>query len=191
MFELPTSVKVGERTLSIRNNGDYRVIIDCMTALDDYELSDSERVYASLIVFYEDLNSLEDVAGVDIEEAVKQMFWFINCGKPESPTRDAVKLIDWEQDEQLISSAINKVVGKELRLEPYVHWWTFMGYYSSVGESTLSLVVGIRYKKHKGKTLEKYEQTFFLENPEYFTWQKKTRQQAEAEDLLAQIWNTQ
>ena len=61
MFEIPVSLEIGGEQLSIRNKGDYRMVLDCFAALNDVELEKEERVYCSLIIFYEDFNSLEDL----------------------------------------------------------------------------------------------------------------------------------
>ena len=59
MFEIPTSLKAGEAELTIRNKGDYRMVLDCFAALNDVELTKEERVYCALIIFYENFNSLD------------------------------------------------------------------------------------------------------------------------------------
>ena len=99
------------------------------------------------------------------------------------------KTIDWEKDSQLISSAVNKVAGQEVRAVEYMHWWTFMGYFNAIGESALSTVVGIRNKIAKGKKLEKYEMEFRRDNPQYFIWDMRTIQQKEEDELINQLWN--
>ena len=99
------------------------------------------------------------------------------------------KLIDWGMDSQMICSAINKVANKEVRAEPYIHWWTFMGYYSAVGESLLSTVITIRDKMVRGKKLEKHEKEFRRDNPEYFVWNTNRVEDEEAEELFRQLWN--
>ena len=185
MFELPTSLEVDGKQFPIRNKGDFRTILDCLVTLDDYEELDStERIIACLIIFYENLNSVEDVLKINQKEATLAMFRFFNCGEDESTRTQNTKLIDWRQDEALIASAVNKVAGKEIRLEPYMHWWTFMGYYMAIGESALATVVSIRSKLAKGKKLEKYEQDFKRDNPDYFVWKHKTEEQAEADKAL-------
>ena len=85
----------------------------------------------------------------------------------------------------MIVSAINNVAHTEIRALPYLHWWTFTGYYMAIGECPLSMVVGIRNKLAKHKKLEKYELEFKRQNPQYFTWKKD---QKEAEMLFEQIW---
>ena len=89
----------------------------------------------------------------------------------------------------MICAAVNNVAKTEIRAIPSLHWWTFLGYYMSVGESVLSTVVGIRDKLLKHKKLEKWEQDFKKSNPKYFVWKKSTVQDREAENLIKQIWN--
>ena len=192
MYELPTTVTVNDNIYTIRNNGDYRMVLDCFQVLNDVELSEKERLFAFLIIFYEDFNTLEDVLLTDdetIKSLVDNAFLFFNCGQEHVAGETNYKTIDWEQDSQLISSAVNKVAGKEIRAEQYLHWWTFMGYFSSVGESSLATVVGIRSKIAKGKKLEKYEQEFRRDNPQYFNWDRRTLKQKEDDELINQLWN--
>lgn len=192
MYEIPVSVQIGEERYNIRNKGDFRMVLDCFAALDDEQLTEQERILASVIIFYEDMNCVEDTNKFsDYNTAVTEMFKFFNCGQEESPGASTnYKLIDWQSDSQLVSSAINNVAGKEIRAEAYVHWWTFMGYYLAVGESALSTVVNIRSKIVKGKKLEKYEQEFRKNNPQYFKWNSKTIGQREQDELARSLWNS-
>lgn len=190
MYSIPTTVDIDGRQFKIRNNGDYRVILDCFSALNDTDLNAQERLTASLIIFYEDLNSLDDLDNINVETAVSEMFKFFNCGDINKNVRNMpYKLVDWEEDEQLICSAINKVANTEIRAVPYIHWWTFMGYYSAVGECPLSTILSIRDKIMKGKKLEKHEREFRRDNPQYFIWNSKTLEQQEADKLVKELWN--
>lgn len=190
MYEIPTTITVGSTEYRIRNKGDYRMVLDCFSALQDASLNSNERLFCSLIIFYEDINCIADINKFeDLEEAATKMFDFFNCGRSQSIGKKMNhKLIDWEQDSQIICSAINKVANKEVRAEPYIHWWTFMGYYSAVGESLLSTIVSIRDKIVRGKKLEKHERTFRQENPEYFVWNTNNIDD-EAEELFNELWN--
>ena len=190
MYEIPTTITVGSTEYQIRNKGDYRMVLDCFSALQDASLNSNERLFCSLIIFYEDINCIADINKFeDLEEAATKMFDFFNCGRSQSIGKKMNhKLIDWEQDSQIICSAINKVANKEVRAEPYIHWWTFMGYYSAVGESLLSTIVSIRDKIVRGKKLEKHERTFRQENPEYFVWNTNNIDD-EAEELFNELWN--
>lgn len=191
MYEIPTSILIGEQSFPVRNKGDFRMVLDCFAALEDIELTKQERIVASLIIFYDGMKTLEDLTQFDdIETAVKEMYRFFNCGRIDDNTRvPPYRLIDWEQDEQMICSAINKITNKEIRFEPYIHWWTFMGFYTAIGESLLSTVIGIREKIITGKKLEKYETKFRLHNPQYFIWNAKTLEEQEAEAEIMSLWN--
>ena len=191
MYEIPTSIYINNREYRIRNNGDYRMVLDCFSVLQDADLTTKERLFACLIIFYQDLNSIEDVLSQDnLNELLAEMYAFFNCGADDSlGSRANYKLIDWEQDSQLICSAINKVANTEIRSVPYVHWWTFMGYYTAIGQSPLITVIEIRDKILKGKKLEKHELEFRRNNPKYFTWNSKTVDENEADKLLRELWN--
>lgn len=195
MFELPTSIQIDGQSYNIRNQGDYRVIVDCFSALQDVDLSKAERVYASLIIFYEDLNDIEDIEevfGENTTEAIKQMYLFFNCGQPQEDTPTSqYNLVDWDKDSMMISSAVNQVAGVEVRSAEYVHWWTFMGYYIAVKESLLNTVIGIRYKMAKGKSLDKHERRFVAENPQYFQIDVRSTEEKENDMYVKSIWNAE
>jgi hypothetical protein len=116
------------------------------------------------------------------------MYDFFNGNKPSSGKK-ARKYIDWQDDEEMICAAVNKVAGQEIRLADYIHWWTFLSYYMSVGESVLSTVVGIRDKMMSGKKMEKWETEYKRENPQYFKWNHKTAEEVDAEEWLKSVWN--
>lgn len=153
---LPMSVMVDGREYRIRT--DYRDILTIFEAFTDEELSDHEKWSVAVTIFYEQIPN-------NLEEAIKQFTWFINRGEEEKQeSRTSKPLYDWEQDEQMIFQAVNKVAGKEVRELTYMHWWTFLGLFSEIGESMFSSVVNIRNKKNKGKSLEKHEREFYRAN---------------------------
>ena len=82
-----------------------------------------------------------------IGEAVLQAKWFVDCGREDDDKRPAKKMMDWEQDEAILFPAVNKVAGIETRAVPYLHWWTFAGYFMEIEEGTFSTVLGIRQKR--------------------------------------------
>ena len=191
MYSLQTSVEVGRESFQIRNNGDFRMVLDCFEAMNDLELSEMERVYSALIIFYEDFNSVADVSKRSdiLEDLFKEMSKFINGGEEErqSNTRN-FKVIDWQKDSNLICSAVNNVAKTEIRALDYLHWWTFLSYYNAVGECILSSIVSIRYKIARGEKLEKHEKKFRMENPEYFNIDMRTTEQKEADEYIRKMW---
>lgn len=169
------------------------MVLDCFNALQDDNLSQQERVISSLIIFYDDVHSYEDLCVLfkddeDLKLAIEKMYEFFNCNQKEVGAKQNYKLIDWDNDSQIICSAINNVANIEIRSLEYLHWWTFMGYYISIGESVLSTVVGIRHKIATGKKLEKYEKDFKKDNPNYFNFDYRTSEQREEDAKFRAMW---
>lgn len=194
MFELPTSITIDGDNYPIRNQGDFRMVLDCFKCLQDVELTEQERILVAVCIFYEDVAGVEYIQEVfntdsKLTAAVEEMYSFFNCGQENVGAARNHKLIDWEKDSQVIVSAINNVAKKEIRAETYVHWWTFMGYYLAIGECPLSTIVSIRDKIVRGKKLEKWEQDFKLNNPEYFNWNFKSVEEEELDNYIRELWN--
>ena len=168
------------------------MVLDCFRILQDEELDETERILACLVVFYDDLDGIESVYQLgDIEEAVKQMFSFFNCNQEDTGIKAEGKVIDWDKDALMIISAINKVAGKEIRAEKYLHWWTFMSYYMGIGESALATVINIRRKLITNKKLEKYEQEYVRDNPNLFRRRENyTKEEREFIESIRANWNT-
>ena len=191
MYRLPTKVIVDGLEFNIRERGDFRMVLDCFKALQDVELSEDYRVLASLLIFYNEFNDVSDLQEYEpqLNELVKEMYKFINGGEENSPGAERdVSLVDWEQDSQLVCAAINNVSNQEIRSVEYLHWWTFLGYYMSVGQSVLSTVVGIRDKIAHHKKLEDWEKEFKKNNPKYFVWRQTAKEQ-DLNNLVRDIWN--
>ena len=155
---LPIDVTIDGKIYPINQKGDYEVILDIIEVLNDKELTEKERAWVVLNIFY-DFN-LPD----DLNEAIKQMYNFINCGETEEAKPNKKRLMDWTKDFPLIVSPVNRVIGYDIRSVDYLHWWTFMSAYMEIGECTFQTVVGIRNKKQKNKKLDKWEEDFYNEN---------------------------
>lgn len=190
MYSLQTSVQIDQVSFNIRNQGDYRMVLDCFEALNDPELSKDERIYASLIIFYEDFSDVTDFpkSSEQLNELVLKMFEFFNQSEVVETGAQSLRLIDWQKDSNLIISAVNNVANQEIRSVPYLHWWTFLGYYMAIGECPLSFIVSLRHKKAKNEKLEKYEKKFIQENPQYFNVDMRSVEQKEADEYIKQLW---
>jgi len=155
---LPKTLNVGGTEYKIRS--DYRDIFRIVSAFNDPELSDREKVYVCLKQVYLDF---EKIPKHFYETAYETAVSFIECNMPDD--RPSPKLINWEKDEQLVFPAVNKVAGYEVRSVPYLHWWTFLGYFQGIDrDDTWGFILGIRQKRAKLKKLEKHEQEFYNAN---------------------------
>lgn len=190
-YSLPVSIEIDGKEYPITMRGHYEMVLDCFACLTDEEIPEKLRAIDCLKIFYEDINSDLDVLkkfGENTEEAIRKMYDFFNCNQLDVGVKTNLKLIDWEQDAQLVCAAVNSVAQTEIRSEPYLHWWTFMGYYMSIGDSVLATVIGLRSKKARGKKLEKNEREYIMNNPQYFTTKEQLQQQKEDEEWLASVW---
>lgn len=176
IYELPTSAEVQGKEYKIRS--DYRAILDIIEALNDAGLTDKEKAFVILAIFYEDENVPM------CEEAIKECFKFINCGT-EDNGKKAPKLMDWSKDFQYIVAPVNRVIGQEIRSMEYLHWWTFISAYYEIGDCVFAQIVNIRNKKAKGKQLDKAEKEWYSQNKELVDIKVKL---TEAEENLLSKW---
>lgn len=179
-YELPVSVRVGDRCWDIRS--DYRAALDICTALSDPELTDRERALAALVIFYPDLR---DLPQGDYQEALDACLDFLAGGLPDADARGP-RLVDWERDFPLIAAPVNRALGQDIRALPYLHWWTFLGYYREIGgDCTFAWVVRIRDKLARGRALDREEKAWYRENRALV---RLSRRWTGAEEALSEVW---
>lgn len=191
-YELPITIEINNKDFAITNKGDFRMILDCFSALSDEMVPEKYRILDALTIFYDDINSDNDIIkvfGDYTQEAIEKMYSFFNCGQQTIGVKSKRNLIDWERDAQLVCAAVNQVAQTEIRSEPYLHWFTFMGYYISISDSVLATVVNIRDKKAKGKKLEKHEKEFVHNNPEFFIHKQSESEQEASDEWIRNNWN--
>ncbi|WP_167957967.1 Gp15 family bacteriophage protein [Anaerosporobacter faecicola] len=182
---LPKTLVVGGTEFEIRT--DYRDCLLILQVFDDPDMSIDEMYESMLRILYYDRNLIKEEY---TQEAVEKAIWFLNCGdRIEDSKKTSSRLYDWEQDEQMIFSAINKVACKEVRECEYVHFWTFISYFYEIGEGLFSTVMNIRSKKNKHKKLEKHEQEYWNENRSLCELKKKyTHEQKVEIDLINSLY---
>lgn len=163
---LPAALTVGEREYRI--NADYRDILEVIAYLQDTDVLTGR--YVALALFYEDFDAMPRA---DYLQAMEALLRFINLGEDPEEEAFSPKTIDWEQDRTILVSEVNKVAGLEVRSLPFLHWWTFMGYFGAIGEGQLSTVVAIREKLRKGKKLERWEQDYYRQNRNRIDFKRK------------------
>ncbi|MCX4339997.1 MAG: Gp15 family bacteriophage protein, partial [Lachnospiraceae bacterium] len=104
---LPETLTVGGIEYSIRT--DYRNVLRLFEAFQDPELYAEEKQIVSVYMLFADFSGPDDVeaavaGGFDIEDAVRQIAWFIAAGRQEK--KDDLSTYSWRQDEQMIFSAV-------------------------------------------------------------------------------------
>jgi hypothetical protein len=163
---LPRHLTVNGVDRAIRS--DFRTALLIFQAYNDPEEIENDYIHDKteimLHCLYEDC---EGIPQEDVIEAIDKGRWFLNGGgtvDSNSNQSKAKKTMDWEQDEQIMFAAVNKVAGYEVRATEYLHWWTFLGFFNEIGEGLFSSVLNIRNKLNKKKKLDKGEQEFYREN---------------------------
>lgn len=165
-YDLQTDVEINGKKYPINKNGDYRLILDIITVMNDEELSDRQKAEVSLNLFYN--FHVPD----DIPSAIDEMLKFINMGEKADENNEQ-PVMDWEQDFNLYIPPLNKALGIEVRAVP-LHWWSFLsGYMEIDGNSNFSNIIQIRKKLQKGKKLDESEKEFYRENRKIVDLKKK------------------
>ena len=163
---LPTTIEIQNVKYKIRT--DYRDILRIIEALQDDELTEIDKCRVIIKVMY-----IDDIPMNQWQEAINKAIDFINCGGKIQKPIYRKPLYNWEQDEQMIFSALNKVAGTELRQAEYIHYWTFVGYFNEIGDGMFSTVLNIRMKLLKHSKLSKEEREFYVKNKEIIELKRK------------------
>ena len=187
--KLPKSLKISDMEYPICT--DYRVALLILQAYNDVNLKDIEKCEILIkCLFQEPDKVFQSIKSEnDLKEIIEKSIWFLDCGKDWEQKPYQPRIMDWEQDEQMIFSSVNKVAGFETREKDYIHWWTFVGYMQEIEEGLFSTVLHIRKKKAKGKQLDKSELQFYNEHKNLIDLQKKyTDEEKEEMEKILKIF---
>ena len=158
---LPESLTVNGRAYDIET--DYRACLTVIQAMGDPDLDPADKVEVCLTL-YKDFGG--DMPPEDCQAAYEAACAFLDHGAREGK-KPPHRLMDWEQDEDILFPAVNRAAGFEVRTVEYMHWWTFLGLLMSVdSESVWAHVMALRSKRAKGKKLEKWEAEYWNANRE-------------------------
>lgn len=142
----PTAVKVNGEIYKI--NADYRTCLKIILAFEDSELSNAEKQWIMLKLFYG-----ENIPP-DISAACKTAVKFLNCGEEEteeSVTGNCGRLYSFEKDAKFILTAINQTHGINLEQEN-PHWWMFVYMFMDLTEDCyFQKILYLRRQKKLGK----------------------------------------
>ena len=180
-WDLPKEIVFAGQSWDIRT--DFRDILTILSAFDDPDLTKAEKQYTALKIFYSDFDNMpKDL----YPEAYQHCMSFIDHGAEKKDQKKAnPRVMDWEQDANILFPAVNKVAGKEVRELPYLHWWTFLGYFMEIQGGIFGTVLQLRQKKAKRKKLEKEEQEFWRNNRDIC--EIRSRLSAEEEEEKARL----
>lgn len=175
---LPKSLDIDGKLYSI--NSDFRTVIRIFEMLEDQELTDSEKYYCLLYMFY------VEVPDGNIDVALQQANWFINGGQSGTGSgrrKDYGRLYSWTQDRLIIISAVDSELGFSSRSRNYLHWWDWLSAFMAIGDCAFTTIVHMRKKKKLDK-LSKTEQEIWAEDPDTYELRENIEN---TEEILAYL----
>ena len=158
LWTLPETVHFADTDWRVHT--DFRDVLEILRWLDgsaDPALTDSERWYVALALFYRDFSLMPPT---QYREACEAMATFVQAGRPDGGPC-APRLMDWQQDAALIAAGTARAAGQDLRALPHLHWWSFLGWFDSISDGPFATVVALRDKLRRGKKLEPWEREFY------------------------------
>ena len=161
LWTLPRCAVLDGKSWKIHS--DYRDVLHLLRWLNgdaDPALDAGERWLVALALFYPDFDVMSQES---LAAAVKYLAWFLQAGRAD-PGPHSPRLMDWQQDAALIAAATARAAGRDLRTLPYLHWWSFLAWFDSIGDGGFATVVGIRDKLRRGRKLEPWEQEFYRDH---------------------------
>ncbi len=154
LWYLPVTKELGGSVYDLHT--DYRRILEIFQVLEDPDIPQILRWRIAMGLFY-----VQPVPPRLWQEAMEYLSYFLRAGQEDRP---APKLLDWQQDADAILAGVNQAAGREVRAEPYLHWWTFLSWFHAMGQGQLSTLVCIRDKLRRGQKLEAWEKDFYRQN---------------------------
>ena len=122
----------------------------------------------------------------DVEAALRAFTEFVDPRQGNQGKKPSGRLIDWQQDFDLMVAPINHILGFECRAVDYLHWRTFLSAYLEIPpESVFARVLRIREKLRTGKKPEKNERTWYRKNMELVSLKPKFSQ---SEETILKEW---
>lgn len=154
LWRLPTCLTVGGQEYGI--HADFRDILEIFSYFQDPDTPEFIRWQIALRLFYE-----KPIPPEHQQDAMEKLTEFINYGQPQTA---GPALLHWQKDADMIIADVNRAAGREIRGAEFIHWWTFLSWFHSIGEGQLSTVIGIREKLRQGKALESWEKDYYRKN---------------------------
>ena len=167
-WNYPLSVNIDGEEYKIKNQCDYRNVLNIMVLYEDANFSLETKTQVAFEMFYENYKSIKNK-----QKAVLEMIRVLNGLREDEVERvsnskepEKPRIMSWKQDFSLIAPEISKTLGYNIQ-EPgrYTHWWSFTSAYMAINsECAWSTFLSIRKKRIYGKKLEKWEEEIYRDN---------------------------
>lgn len=158
---------------------DYDVLSDYRDVLQYEELIGKGSSELEIIQAIDHMYCHNDeiVTKARLEEAIKQLNWFISCGETEQKKRPSHAVLginrnkpfDFQKDGELIYSAFIQSYGMDIFEIPYLHWWKFNFLLADVEKDTrFAKVMEYRTIDTKNKNLSKEQKKVYAALQSYY-----------------------
>ncbi len=163
-------------------NTDFRIGIQIDQALKDESLSPQERMEVAADLLF---GSDDGRVFPDVETCSRGITWFMSGWYTDRQLQkdktDKKKAYDYDADQWRIFAAFLAQYRIDLSREDTVmHFWSFMGLLTSLGESAFTRVIDLRTGKPPGK-LGSAEQKAWKEQQKRYSLENEEQQETEAE----------
>ncbi|MDD7793697.1 bacteriophage Gp15 family protein [Clostridium sp. 'White wine YQ'] len=128
---LPKTVEIDGIEYEINSN--FRVSMLFELLMQDHEISDKDKIYQALELYY-------PILPKNIDKAIENILWFYRCGKDIVKSKDSGKgksitnIYDFEFDDDYVYAAFLDQYGVDLQDIDYLHWWKFKAMFKSLKE---------------------------------------------------------
>lgn len=163
-------------------NADFRAVLR-YNEMIKHHTEELEYLEQCLLCIFEQIPE-------DLGEAVRQVNWFIACGKEEKKKRPSNKVLginnntpfDFNTDGELIYSAFRRqdAYGIDLHKIDFLHWWEFMAMLNDLPNGTqLSKVMECRVIDTSNKNISKEQRDYYSAMQRYYKIQAERDQRDE------------
>lgn len=125
----PTKIEANGRIYKI--NTDYKIALACYRAINDEEISETERALAIITLLLG-----PDVLEKDYVECFKKCAIYLRCGKEENDSAEEADM-DYIVDELYIRESIRQCYHINLNKEENMHWWEYNELIEGLTEETV------------------------------------------------------
>lgn len=134
--KLPVSVTINGWEYPIRS--DFRTMIKFEQLMQDPAVTDQDRTWLALNLFYPEIPD-------DLDQAVEKMIWFYRCDKQDNlymkrakkkKSKKTDRIYDFEYDDDYIYAAFMAQYHMDLHRVKNLHWWKFRAMFNSLNEDT-------------------------------------------------------
>ena len=181
---LPTRVEIDGKEYEINSN--FRTSLLFSILMENKDIPSNLKIRQALKLYY-------PVIPKNTEKSIEKIIWFYTRGKEYKTTTSKgnnIKILDYEEDADLIYSAFMSQYGIDLQDIEYLHWWKFKALFEGLKEDNkLSKIMEYRSidlnsikDKEQRKFYKEKKKIYSLENnyskeelKELEEWNKKLK----------------